>query len=261
MKLAVYRRTDLAAEGPDPEAVVTAMLRAMVRREPAVPVVAPIDGGAAGAWIEEGDVPERVLGSWTEGSFAFGDMHALRPDRAAGLLDVVRGRSGAGLEQLDGSFAALVHDALARRTTILTDRFGTRPLYVKQDLRAFACASEAKALFAIPGCEPREDPLAIYDLLNYGWIVGERTWFDGVSLVPDGTAIVLERGRPAERLRYRDRLFMPGRLSEGEGLEAVADAFKRGLQALGRIAPKPAILLSGGLDSRTIAAFAVRAGL
>lgn len=260
MKIAIYHTAGEAAPATC-TAVVARMLGAMVRREPARGVVLPLPGGAAGAWLEAADTEAAVLAREEDGSFAFGDALLVRPDGAAALLADVRARGQAALGDLDGSFAAVVHDRRSGETLVATDRFATRPLYAWERGGTLALASEAKALFDVPGFALREDPLAIYDIINFGWIAGERTWFDGVSLVPDGTVIVLGAGRSARRRRYRGRLFEPGTLPEAEGIEAVADAFLRGCTALGRRTRRPAILLSGGLDSRTISSFCARAGL
>ena len=58
---------------------------------------------------------------------------------------------------------------------------------VGREVVAGEVVDTAKALFVVPGIEAKEDPLAVYDLLNFGYIVGERTWFQGVALVPAGT--------------------------------------------------------------------------
>jgi hypothetical protein len=260
LKIAVFVSRSAPAER-SPSSIVLSMLAGMVRREPARALVLPVPGGAVGAWIEAGDGESDVLAREADGSFALGDPLLLLEGGAAALLAAVRSPGEAALARLDGSFAAVVHDARAGRTLVLTDRFATRPLYEARGAHGLALASEAKALFAVPGLAPREDPLAIYDILNFGWVVGERTIFEGVRLVEDGLAIALEAGRPPARRRYRERLFAPGTLSEEDGLEAVAEAFERGVRALARRVERPALLLSGGLDSRAIASFCARAGI
>src|SRR6185295_4773588 len=155
MKIALYRTRDQAAASPEQaDAVVLAMLGAMTRREPATPLTAAIPGGAVGAWIEGGDDAAAVLARDDDGSFALGDATLLAPASAQALLDSVRAEGERALRRLDGSFAAVVHDARAGRTLVVTDRFATRPVYVHEAGGQIVLASEAKALFAAPGVSP-----------------------------------------------------------------------------------------------------------
>ena len=55
------------------------------------------------------------------------------------------------LASLHGCFAAAMWDEQKQRLTLVSDRFGMRPLYWAQVNGALVFASEIKALLAVPG--------------------------------------------------------------------------------------------------------------
>ena len=102
-------------------------------------------------------------------------------------------------------FGFALWDADRRRLLIGRDRLGIKPLYTWADGRHFAFASEAKALFALPGVVPALDEDAVAGYLHLGYVAAPRTIFRGMRKLPPATVVTVENGRIAERALLADR--------------------------------------------------------
>jgi len=170
---------------------------------------------------------------------------------------------GAGmLGKLNGMFAFAVWDAVERRLFIARDRLGIKPLFYAVDRGRLYFASEEKALFAA-GVPPRFDHRVWSELLCFRYVAGERTPFEGIRRLLPGHWLMWQDGRIdirrwwslAERTRER-REPVPDDPDQWYR-ETFDDAIR-----LRRISDVPVgVLLSGGLDSSTVAAsLALQAG-
>jgi asparagine synthetase B (glutamine-hydrolysing) len=159
---------------------------------------------------------------------------------------------GPSLDPPDGSFAACVWDPASGRLHLLTDRIGSRPLYYARSGSALLVAGELKALVAA-GLRPELDLEAWAGLLAYEHVVGDRTTLAGASLVPPGTTLALSRSGQAGQLRrWRFRLEPENDRTDKELVDEFAAALDRAIAR--RLDDRSALALSGGLDSRCLAA-------
>ena len=83
------------------------------------------------------------------------------------------------VQRLNGMYGFALWDARRRRLLLGRDRLGIKPLYVYQDARRFAFASEAKALLALPGVSARLNHDALYPYLNLGYVPAPQSLFRG----------------------------------------------------------------------------------
>ncbi|MSS71227.1 MAG: asparagine synthetase B family protein [Candidatus Latescibacteria bacterium] len=144
-----------------------------------------------------------------------------------------------------------------RSLRLLSDRYGFSPLSYTVRQGRFLFASSALALLASPGDPPHLDPHAVSDLLSFGHLLEDRTLVEDIRLLP-----------PASILTWRDgqvslsRTWTPAyREDEGgpSGPDAVRQMADRLHEAVRRCSGDPiGVLLSGGLDSRTLVAIASR---
>ncbi len=160
---------------------------------------------------------------------------------------------GAGLvDRLNGMYGFALWDADRRRLVIGRDRLGIKPIYTWTDGRRLAFASEAKALFALPGVAPALDEDAVAGYLHLGYVAAPRTIFRGVRKVPPATVVTVEDGRVNEHRYWRiagaiDRVptvdewavRVRARLEESVRMQMVSDV------------PIGAFL-SGGIDSSAV---------
>lgn len=159
------------------------------------------------------------------------------------------------VSKVNGQFNAVVYHHDLNQITIITDRFGLRPIYWTKHRNSHFFSSEVKALEAASQKSFDFSPVGLIELFAFGHNIADRTVFDGVSVLPPGSMIrISEEGQIHERY-YRFSF------NEDEHEQSIA-AWGRELSdilgtAMGKYikAPgRPAIFLSGGLDSRFMAA-------
>lgn len=91
------------------------------------------------------------------------------------------------LSALSGMFAMAVWKRGAQELLLARDAFGKKPLYVYEDRRFFAFASEIHAFYALPGFDDEIDERAIADYLLLGYMPGPRTVYRRVRQVEPGS--------------------------------------------------------------------------
>ena len=161
--------------------------------------------------------------------------------------------------RLIGEYAAIVFEPEAQVLRLVRSPLRAPPLHVHRATGRVIAASVPRAIFAC-GVPQRinEAKLADNALFNPG---SDRTgWFEGLDYVPLGTELRFDRAAMTER-RYYDLYRLPKvRLgSDAEYLEAAHSLLAEGTRAALRGAKRPAIMLSGGLDSPQVAAKALAA--
>ncbi len=162
-------------------------------------------------------------------------------------------RWGRGLpERLRGDFAFLIWDSGRREGMLARDQLGVRPLFVHRSGAVLRFASELRHLLAMLPGTPAPDRAGVAHWIAVSNRPGTGTLYEGVERLGPGEAIAL--GRDGARRwrywepRYRQPLQEAG-LAERvrEGLDL---AVERRLAGPG----ETGVLMSGGLDSATVAA-------
>jgi asparagine synthase (glutamine-hydrolysing) len=171
------------------------------------------------------------------------------------LLELFALRGLACLSELNGMYAFAVYDTLREYLYLCRDPNGIKPLYFFNVDGAFGFASEIKALLPLMTRAPTLDARAINRYLSYMWCPGEGTPFQEVRKVRPGEMLVVCRGNVISRQRFQ--------YGPDERTEVVdAASFRCELEKAVRrqlIADVPVgSFLSGGLDSSSVVAFAVR---
>src|SRR5665213_235843 len=159
--------------------------------------------------------------------------------------------------RLNGMWAAAFWQPAERRLLLSRDRFGIKPLlYCVRGARV-AFASEAKALLAAFPEERRPDRALIHDfVLGAVPDADQHTFFENIRQVLPGHLLCVEPQRETTRQHWN---FRPGneasRTDAPEALRALlTDAVKVRLRS-----DVPfGVMLSGGLDSSTVARLAAR---
>ena len=109
------------------------------------------------------------------------------------------------LDALDGTFAAAVYDARARKVHLVSDRCGMRQLCWTRLGDTLAWATESKALLHLPGFSPVLDRLSLEAFLGIGYLVGNRTWLENVERLAPATCLTWDlRERTIQERRYWD---------------------------------------------------------
>jgi asparagine synthase (glutamine-hydrolysing) len=164
-------------------------------------------------------------------------------------------------ERLRGMFAVAIWDAQEGRLVLARDRFGIKPLfYWERPDGGLAFASELKALMALPDFERRLDMRAVECLLAFNSIPGPLTIFEGVRKLQPGHALCWAPGEtPDERCYARPAPLAADEL-RSDPVGTLADDLRARLRDSVRahlVSDVPVgVLLSGGVDSATLAALA-----
>ncbi|HVM69063.1 MAG TPA: asparagine synthase (glutamine-hydrolyzing), partial [Gaiellaceae bacterium] len=159
-------------------------------------------------------------------------------------------------ERLRGMFALAVWDARRRRLLLARDRYGIKPLYVREEGGALAFASELRAL---PRGEVDLDALEAF--LAFNSVPGPLSIFAGTRKLLPGHLLVWEDGRTRV-----ERYARPAPAAAGEVRRESADELAAELRDRLRdsvrahlVADVPVgVLLSGGVDSSLLAALAAQ---
>jgi asparagine synthase (glutamine-hydrolysing) len=166
------------------------------------------------------------------------------------------------LEYLNGMYAFALWDNRQQRLMIGRDRLGIKPLFYTLHDDALIFGSELKTLLAYPRIPRNLNLVALNEYLSFEYIPTPRTIFQGISKLPPGHALSYSRGK-LKLWQYwdvnlgRSENLQPKRVQEYELelLEVLRNAVRKEM-----ISDVPiGVLLSGGLDSSTVAALMAEA--
>ncbi len=161
---------------------------------------------------------------------------------------------------LRGSFVLVLWDGTRRSGLLVRDPTGLRPLVRTQTQGSLVFASEIRQLLATLRTVPPPDPVALAFWLSSDICWDERTFFDGIAPLRAGHLLALEAGQVQERAWWRPRYSPPDQIGLDDAAKAVGHAIKRSITSHTRSGEGVGVLLSGGVDSTSVAALA-RAGL
>lgn len=180
---------------------------------------------------------------------------------AASAFEAYRRGGADALASLGGEFTLALWDAALGELVVVNDRFGLHPHYWARTPAGFALAPELKALLTIPGFKPALDPTAIGEYVRFQQLLDDRTWFAEIKLLPPATilrvrlrddSVRFEQYWNWSRIGATRKVALKDAAVDIEGLFGAAIA--RRLESVTR----PAVYLSGGLDSRMILGYASR---
>lgn len=160
---------------------------------------------------------------------------------------------------LRGAFSALVWDAGQERGRLVRDQLGQRPLFVLEAGPVLFFASEVRPLIALPDRRPAPDPVAVARYLSPSRLREEIVPYSGVRRVPGGHLVRLEAGRWRIERYWTPRYREPMSGSPAELAEATRVQITGSVERMAGGAAQVGVLLSGGLDSTTVASLAATA--
>jgi asparagine synthase (glutamine-hydrolysing) len=201
----------------------------------------------------------RELRSWLEGR---GYVFRSRSDTEV-ILALYEEVGVEAFARLNGMFALAIWDRERDEVVLARDHFGIKPLYYAVRDGVLAFASEAKALFEVPGFEPKLNEQALPFYLRFLWTPDPLTMFEGVLKLP-AAHYAIWRGGNLSLHRFWDLQFpeagRTGRSDERALVREFRDRFTAAVESqLVSDVPLGAFL-SAGLDSSAIvAAMASRA--
>lgn len=161
------------------------------------------------------------------------------------------------LEYLNGMYAFALWDDKQQRLMIARDRMGIKPLYYTRHDNALIFGSELKTLLAYPGVSRSVDLVALNEYLSFEYIPTPRSIFQNIHKLPPGHALSYREGKldlwqywDINLGRSENLQTKPIQEYERELLEILTEAVAKEM-----VSDVPVgVLLSGGLDSSSIAA-------
>jgi asparagine synthase (glutamine-hydrolysing) len=167
--------------------------------------------------------------------------------------------------RLNGMFAFALWDRAHQRLFCARDRFGEKPFFYAQRGDFFAFGSELTALEVLPQLELRRSPRAIQKYMAYGYIPAPLTIYEDVFKLPGGCSLTWNGAAGAcEVKRYWSFQLEPfekrSRAREVEWEEQLRELIERSVKLRFQADVPVGVFLSGGIDSSTVTAFAMRAG-
>lgn len=164
----------------------------------------------------------------------------------------------AAFDPPDGSYAIAIWDPRSQRLLLLTDRFATRPLFVNDvdpKRRVLLAAGEVKAVLAM-GHRRELDRDTWAQILAYEHPLPGHSPIAGTRRLGGARTLSWRRGEVAEKRRWQLR-FEPAR-AERQELDVLGPLLLRATER--RLTATTVLGLSGGLDSRSVAAVLAKAG-
>jgi asparagine synthase (glutamine-hydrolysing) len=163
------------------------------------------------------------------------------------------------LEHINGMFAFALWDKRRQKLLIARDRFGEKPLYYGVFGGKLIFASEPKVLLANPAVKAEINLDSLRSYLSFDYVPAPNSIYKGISKLPAAHFLTVEKGEIKTR-RYWNLTWQKSstNLSLSDSAdklrELLADAVRMRL-----VSDVPlGILLSGGVDSSTVAALATQ---
>ena len=163
------------------------------------------------------------------------------------------------LDEINGMFAFALWDKRKQKLLIARDKFGEKPLYYGVFDGKLIFASEPKVLLANPAVKAEINLNSLRQYLSFDYVPAPNSIYKGISKLPAAHFLTVERGEIKTR-RFWNLTWQKSSTnlslsdSAKELRELLADAVRMRL-----VADVPlGILLSGGVDSSTVAAFATQ---
>ncbi|MBN2569928.1 MAG: hypothetical protein JXB42_10915 [Deltaproteobacteria bacterium] len=217
--------------------------------------------------IKQGRQPFAVndgLYAWLEGEFynraELEAKHQVRAENDCELLAKVYARTASFsfLRDVDGYFAAVVYDQPQGVIYLMTDRYGFKPLYWGCTGSDLVWSSELKGFLGHVDFRIKIDPVAVERFFDVGYLLQNRTWFDGVELMSPASVLAFRmadsRIDVSHYWSWNEIEPFVGTLREDELVEELGGLFEQAVRDRVKKDEKVGITLSGGLDSRAILA-------
>ena len=179
----------------------------------------------------------------------------------AALYAAAYGRWGEAVDhRVIGQYATILVEASGKRVRLARSPITAPPLHIWRDGDRLIVASTPQAIFADGEIARELDDQKIADTLYLNFYEERRGWFRGVTRLPRGSRAWITPDGIEETRYYRWEDIAPVRYARDSDYVEAADAlFREATAAALDGFERPAISLSGGLDSQAVAAYAMRA--
>jgi asparagine synthase (glutamine-hydrolysing) len=185
---------------------------------------------------------------------------ATRPlDDADAALEAVARFGADAAARLEGDFAFVAWNASSRVLIAARDGMGQRPLYWTRLGSRLLLASDVRQLLAALPAVPAPNVAVVATLLAFRPETGADTVYAGIRRVPAGHVLVADADGVRTRCYWRPEPAPAERVrSDAEYVEECRALLDRAVAARLRASTRAAVFFSGGIDSSSVLATAVR---
>ncbi|HKP21798.1 MAG TPA: asparagine synthase-related protein [Thermoleophilaceae bacterium] len=187
-----------------------------------------------------------------------GYLEGDEPDPLSSLAERYSRHGTDVLSALRGTFAMVLWDDSAQRGCLARDQLGERTVYLAEQGGQLYFASEIAPLLALLPRRPAPDPTAVTHFLAWSTPQESRLLYEGVHRLEHGCVVELGNGTWKQRRYWSPRYEEPFDLPEGELAAITRENISRAVRRSIGSAARVGVLLSGGLDSSSVAALAAR---
>ena len=162
------------------------------------------------------------------------------------------------LRYIDGYYAAVLYDKKENKIYLITDRYGLKFLYwgiINGDL---VWSSEVKGFLGHINFKPVINRKAVEEFFDIGYLLENRTWFEGIELVPPASILTFDFRKSMVAIQHywswSEIKPIKEPIDEGELSEELGQLFIQSVHNRVSNNERIGVSLSGGLDSRAILA-------
>jgi len=164
-------------------------------------------------------------------------------------------------ETLIGTFSVAALDVKTNKLLLFRDRFGETPMYYTFYKDDIVFSPELNAIVRYEEANREIDSTALGQYLSFGHVPAPRTIFQGIQKLPPACILQYSLGKSPATSQYWDVASIKEDYNKDESalLAEIYDRIMDCVRVRSSDLDKSGVLLSGGLDSGTIAAFLTKA--
>jgi asparagine synthetase B (glutamine-hydrolysing) len=211
--------------------------------------------------LHRGVVLDEATGSWLLAVGTVIDEADIQPDGCLRrLLSDYLDQGVKVLARLDGHFALVVYDGREGSVLVVSDPFGLTSIFYGQRGSQLFVSTSALAVAKAVQSKPSE--FGVRHFLIFGPVSGKTTLWQDVERMLPATVLKLTQDGVEESTYWSLNIDQTtGKLPVGETVDYVIDVLSRTMQRSLAREGKAWLSLTGGFDSRTLAAVLYHSGL
>lgn len=163
---------------------------------------------------------------------------------------------------LNGSFVAAIYDGEKDRVVVINDRHGFFPLFYSLSPERFVFASEIKAILTDDSVTRKMNKTSVAEFFIFKFLLGDKTFINNIKYMLPANVLIYNRAK--DQISLKQYWNLTPRHEQNMSLESYLKEFKKlmkkAIECRVKDREKVGVFLSGGLDSRLIAAFASKTG-
>jgi hypothetical protein len=210
--------------------------------------------------LHKGITKENKTGSWLLGVGTVIDPVEINPNGCLDKLLIDYLEQGEGVfSRLEGQYALIIYNGREQSITVVSDAFGMIPVYYAQKDHRFYVSTSALAIAKVIQSTPNE--FGVRSFVLYGSTFGDTLW-QSVHMLPPATLLKITYQGIQKSIYWAFQVDpMLARLSLNESVDFVIECMSASLRQSLKREGKVWISLTGGMDSRTLAALAQYSGI